>query len=80
MAQEAVNNHDKKPKKIVVAGDVTIDWLESQVKSDGTCSGETANWKLYTKVNMTVRKGGALLSARMVEYATDIKPISHKLK
>ena len=34
-------------KKIVVAGDVTMDWLESEAKSDETCpKNETPNWKL----------------------------------
>ena len=79
MTQEAKNNQNK-PKKIVVAGDVTLDWLESEVKAHEDCSDNTPNWKLYTGLNMTVRKGGALLLARMVKHACcKAEVISHKV-
>ena len=53
-------------KKIVVAGDVTIDWLGWEVKAEEGCDiqgSERPNWALYKGFNMVAQPGGALLMA-----------------
>lgn len=63
--------------KIVVAGDVTIDWLKwSRTKIEGD---DSHNWELYNGFEMVARKGGALLLANMVYAATGIKTITHQM-
>jgi hypothetical protein len=64
---------DRKPKKIVVAGDVTIDRFYWSVK--GKDPGDTGievplNWELHTSMRETVLPGGAVLLARFVRDAT----------
>ncbi len=72
---------DKKGSpRIVVAGDVTIDWFQ-WMASQGDGSGECANknWALYPGTRMSAEAGGALLLARMVEAATSSSVATHKL-
>jgi hypothetical protein len=61
--------------KIVVAGDVTIDWLQFEKKY-----GNSYNWELYDGIKMVPLEGGAILLARMVEEATNIPVVTHELK
>lgn len=58
--------------KIVVAGDITIDWLQWTVpaKDSGGEGPDCArNWQLYEGTRMVARPGGALLLARLIEQA-----------
>ena len=64
---------ERKPKKIVVAGDATIDWFFGSVKGKdpGGKEGETPlNWELQTGMRKEVLPGGAMLLARFVKDAT----------
>jgi hypothetical protein len=74
----------KKVKKIVVAGDVAIDWLQWYVKpkEDRKVDDSPAppNWALYPCLRMVARPGGALLLAHMVKAATGAAIISHNLE
>ena len=69
-------------RKIVVAGDVSIDWLEVSVPAvdpferDGRMP---LNWQLQPGTRMIARPGGALLLARLVALATRKKIITHQL-
>jgi hypothetical protein len=70
-------------KKIVVAGDVTIDWLMWRVKAKdpgGKGGPEPLNWKLYQGTRMTPRPGGALLLARLVQEATGLPVLAPGLR
>jgi hypothetical protein len=72
-------------KKIVVAGDVTIDWLQWRVKAkDPVGDGEAPrlNWELYQGTRMTPKAGGALLLARLVEAAVagNNRVLTHRLE
>ncbi len=74
-----------RPRTIVVAGDVTIDWLvqtgvdwlSGGAKSEPAATGAPAerakprrhNWQLYPGTRMEARGGGALLLAREVGLA-----------
>ncbi|MCK4818783.1 hypothetical protein KA005_23625, partial [bacterium] len=74
----------KKITKIVVAGDVTIDWLQWDIKPEadwGEGSPALPNWMLYPGIRRVARPGGALLLAHMVKAAaTGATIISHNLK
>jgi hypothetical protein len=61
-----------KQPRVVVAGDVTVDWLEWTVsaKDWGAADPEcTGNWQLHEGIRMAARPGGSLLLARLVEAA-----------
>ncbi len=66
--------------KIVVAGDVTIDWIQWVTKQgeypDGTIS---FNWTLFPGTRMKAEPGGAILIARMVRTATNVEVATHEL-
>lgn len=80
--------------KIVVAGDVTIDWLQWNIKPKSEKEKFSPNWKFYSGYHRTALPGGAKLLAKMMENAistncvlekshnakdTSIKIISQKL-
>ena len=69
--------------KIVVAGDVAIDWLQFTVPA-GIASGRKQppmpNWRLRPGTGMVARSGGALLLARMVREAAQIPVATHPLE
>lgn len=74
-----------KIEKIVIAGDVTIDWLQWRVKAKdpvGTGQVERLNWELYQGTRMAARPGGALLLARLVKaaIADNIQILTHRLQ
>jgi hypothetical protein len=64
---------------IVVAGDVTIDWLQWTTKYNGNFKS-SPNWTLYPGTRMKAEKGGALLLAKMVEEATKAQIYTHFLE
>jgi len=73
---------ERKPKKIVVAGDVTIDWFYWSVKGKdlgATGSEVPLNWELHTGMRKAVLPGGAMLLARFVKEATGSTIISPQL-
>lgn len=73
----------KKKSNIVVAGDVTIDWLQWNVKpkeESGIGRKTVPNWELYKGIRMAAKPGGVLLLASLVEAATGAKVITHELK
>jgi hypothetical protein len=61
--------------KIVVAGDVTIDWLQFE-----KLYGNSHNWELFDGIKMVPFEGGAILLAKMVEKATNINVSKHELE
>lgn len=63
---------------IVVAGDVTIDWLQWTTKYNGNFKS-SPNWILYPGTQMKAEQGGALLLAKMVKEATKAKVSTHML-
>jgi RyR domain-containing protein/ATPase family protein associated with various cellular activities (AAA) len=68
--------------KIVVAGDVSIDWLQLAVAAEPMPEdGQPVvpNWRLYEGTRMVVQPGGAMLLTRMVESATDADVTSYRL-
>ena len=73
----------EKTKKIVVTGDVTIDWLQWSVKAKDAgdkSNGELPqNWELYDGTRMAAKPGGAMLLARMLQNVTDTTVSSPKL-
>ena len=61
-----------KQPRVVVAGDVTVDWLEWAVPAKDGAGADPAcasNWQLHEGIRMAARPGGALLLARLVEAA-----------
>lgn len=68
--------------RIVVAGDVCIDWLEFSVPAvepvDGD-GGALLNYQLQPGTRMVARHGGALLLSRLVEEATQARVVTHRL-
>jgi hypothetical protein len=71
---------DHNGRKIIVAGDVTIDWLQWVAKQKENSNGTGAsNWALYPGTRMKAEYGGALLLAKMVESATDAKVAGYDL-
>ena len=75
-----MENSSTKEYKIVVAGDVTIDWLQWTTKYNESfkCKSQP-NWALYPGTRMKAEQGGALLLARMVKEATNAKVSTHVL-
>src|SRR2546423_11697699 len=72
---------DKTPK-IVVAGDVCIDWLAYPVQpGESAEAGGRAplNWQLEEGTRMIPKPGGALLLSRLVQEATGAEVVTHVL-
>ncbi|MBI0581996.1 MAG: hypothetical protein JET69_03170, partial [Methanomassiliicoccales archaeon] len=66
--------------KIVVAGDVTIDWLQWVTKPrESTLSENALNWALFPGTRMKAERGGALLLARMIATETSAEVVTHEL-
>jgi len=68
--------------KIVVTGDVAVDWFEVAVPSEASCSmaGEYRyNWETYPRIHRFARPGGALLLANLVRSATRATVLSPEL-
>ena len=73
-----VESSPKKEYDIVVAGDVTIDWLQWTAKYHECFKGnKRPNWALYEGTQMKAEQGGALLLGEMVKKATDAKVATH---
>jgi hypothetical protein len=64
---------------IVVAGDVTIDWLQWTAKYNENFKKNPPNWAIYPGTRMKAEHGGALLLAKMVMEATNVKVATHEL-
>ncbi len=60
---------------IVVAGDVTVDWLQWPA----SCLDEGLNWQLYDGVHWAAQPGGALLLADMLRRAGRVDVRAPKL-
>jgi hypothetical protein len=60
---------------VVVAGDVTIDWLE--ISKPPVNHG--SNWQSYVGTHLIARPGGALLLAEFLRSVTDIKVLAPEL-
>ena len=75
-----MENSSTKEYKIVVAGDVTIDWLQwtTKYKESFECKNPP-NWTLYPGTRMKAEQGGALLLARMGKEATNARVFTHVL-
>jgi hypothetical protein len=61
------------PPRIVVAGDLSVDWFETETPPRGASKGEPANprnWRTYPAVRREARPGGAWLVADFVRAAT----------
>ena len=72
-----------KPKnlnKIVVTGDVTVDWFEISTPPPLSSDTEIANnWQTYPEVKRFAKPGGALLLAKFVRMATGMEILSPEL-
>ena len=68
---------ETKQFRVVVAGDVTIDWLEWPVaaRSEATSATCSSNWQLHDGIRLIARPGGALLLAGMLR-AADIATVA----
>lgn len=69
-------------EKIVVAGDVTIDWLQWRVEEqdpEDEQGRKRPNWELYKGTAMTPLRGGALLLADLVAAATGLPVLAPEL-
>jgi len=65
-----------KTPKIIVTGDICIDWLQFPTKPKDT----GLNWELYPGTRMTAKPGGALLLAEFLRSSTDSIVISPQLE
>lgn len=68
--------------RIVVAGDVSIDWVSIPVQArerEQNSRPLPLNWQLQGGTRMLARPGGALLLAELVEMATGAKVVTHQL-
>ena len=61
--------------KILITGDICIDWLQFPIKPKDT----GLNWELYSGTRMTVKPGGALLLAEFLRSATDAEVLSPQI-
>jgi hypothetical protein len=72
------------PPKIVVAGDVAIDWLQWPIASQDFTAARgkdgPKNWELVPGHRMVARPGGALLLAKFVAQATGTPVTTHVIK
>jgi len=79
MAAKSINQ--KSTKKIIVTGDVAIDWLEISTPPDVGDNKEIVNnWQTYPEVKRFARPGGALLLAKFVQTATGGEILSPELR
>ena len=71
-----------KIQTIVVAGDVTIDWLQWRVEEqdpEDEHGQKRPNWELHTGTAMAPLRGGALLLADLVAAATDLPVLAPEM-
>jgi hypothetical protein len=61
--------------KAVVAGDVTVDWLEWPVAARNDAAGATctSNWRLHEGIRLTARPGGPLWGETIADFVALIK-------
>jgi hypothetical protein len=72
----------RKARRLVVAGDVAIDWLAYPLAAKQTehrPPPKALNWQMRAGTCMAARPGGALLLARLVKAATGAAPVSYEL-
>src|SRR3989337_673444 len=62
--------------KIMVTGDVCVDWLLFPTKPKDI----GLNWELYPGTRMVARSGGALLLSELLRRSTDAVVLSPELK
>jgi hypothetical protein len=62
--------------KIVVTGDICIDWLHYPTKS----KNQGLNWELHPGTRMNAKPGGALLLAEILDNSTDASVVSPQLE
>ena len=68
--------------KIVVTGDVAVDWFEVAVPPKQSSSREDGyefNWETYPTIHRFARPGGALLLAKLVRSATQVTILAPEL-
>lgn len=68
--------------KVVVVGDLRIDWLEvatPPVEPDPSASTDVRNWQTYPGIHRLALPGGAALLARFVEAATNRTVVAPEL-
>jgi len=65
---------------IVVAGDVSIDWLAWPQKAARERDSDSANWRLRDGTRMVARRGGALLLTDLLGAATKRPVIGPEVK
>jgi len=62
--------------KIVVTGDICIDWLHYPTKP----KDQGLNWELHPGTSMNAKPGGALLLAEILDNSTDASVVSPQLE
>jgi hypothetical protein len=70
-------------KKIVVTGDVTVDWLMRRVKAQDPVDEQgkaRLNWELFCGTRMTARAGGALLLVRLIQEGGKFQVLAPRLR
>ena len=78
MSKESATN--KNLKKIVVTGDVTLDWFEVSTPPSVSDTKEIINnWQTYPVVKRFAKPGGALLLAKFIRTATGAEVLSPQL-
>lgn len=68
---------DTKDLKIVVTGDICIDWLQWKTEPK---ENNTSNWRNHTNMNVIAKGGGALLLSSLVDLAIDGSLISPQIE
>jgi len=59
-----------KSSPIVVAGDVSIDWLAWPLPAERALGSDTANWRQREGARMVARRGGAMLLTDLLRHAS----------
>ena len=68
--------------RIVVAGDVCVDWLRAPVPAQdpvGPDNRRRQNWQLYDGLRLQPCEGGAILQANLVAAATGAAVLTHRM-
>ena len=78
---EKKNIKEKSSKKIVVTGDVAVDWFEVSTPPSASSNKEImSNWQTYPGVKRFARPGGALFLEKFVRIATGMEILSPELR
>jgi hypothetical protein len=64
--------------KVVVVGDVTIDWIQWGIEEHEDCEN-LANWQRFPGLSMSPQEGGALQLANMIKSGIDFKKLNYSL-